>query len=1499
MQRAKLWPMVSSLDAFQPLLRDWFSARFGAPTPIQERGWPAIGAGHNTLLCAPTGSGKTLAAFLWALDHLIGQACTEALREEVSVLYVSPLKALANDVRLNLQRPLAEVHELANLRGQRLVPITVGLRTGDTPAGQRGAMLRHPPHLLVTTPESLFILLTSSRFREKLAAVRWIIIDELHAVAANKRGAHLALSLERLERLVTSRGGSPPVRIGLSATLNPIEELANFLSGTYELQGRRQARPCRIVRTDQQARRLDLQVLAPGPELGPIATHQHWEAMYDRIAELIGQHRTTLVFTLSRRWAERLALALQQRLGSEAVLAHHGSLARAQRFAAEQRLKRGELRAIVSTSSLELGIDVGAVDLVCQVDSPKSIAAAIQRIGRAGHALGQTPKGRLFALTLDDLIECAAAVLAIGEGRLEVIEIPPASLDVAAQQIVAIAAEEGEISEGELLALLRGAYNFRDLERSQLHALLEQMARPSRARIKGAGPRIFYDCQAGLVRPRRGARLIAITNAGTIAEVGNYDVVIESSQHRVGDVEEDFAQEATRGDIFALGSMPWRINGISRGRLMVEVAPGMAPTLPFWQTEAAGRSAALSDALIKLRGEIACRLNEPAAAIRFLIDECAMEQRAAAQAVDYVRRGKGALGVLPDRQTLVAERFFDGLGGTQIVLHSPLGMRLNRGFGLALRKRLCQSFDFEIQASATDDGILLALNSRHSFPLEEIFHLLTPANVRMALTQAVLAGPMFELRLRHVANRALALIRNDKGRKVPPYLTRLRAQELITELFPAQQACLDNRPPDIEIPDHYLLTEALFEACQESTDLAGLTELLEGIAQGRVRTVAVDSLAPSVFAQRLLLATDYSFLDDGERANRRSRTVQMNRAVAAEVLRTEDVGEMLLPAALEQVAAEAGHLAAGCQARDRDELHEMIRAHGALDRAELGPRVTGDASVMVAALLAAGRLIERSLRHRVAPVLIASEDRALFEAAYDSAREAAGELACEQARRELVCRTLQCSGPIASETLARAAGFSVAETERYLLALEAGGGVFRGRFGAGGENWCERSNLERIHRLTLEGLRARAQPCDDREYVAFCLRWHHIGGAGLPSGAEAVESVLEQMAGLAFAPALWESAILPARIPDYRPEYLDLLCLGGEYVWLAEPGGDGGWPRAIKFLPRRALPCAPVAMPDDPKERAVLEGLRSAGAQYLDQIAQRADLSERDTLRALWRLAAAGFASNDAFAPLRLLASGARPGRALEAEAGRRVSRFDAGVRARLRAGLGGRWTALAVGNGASSGSIGEHALRLLRRYGLISREIASCEDGPSWSDLRTELRRLEYAGQIRAGYFVRSLSGEQYALVEAVAMLESARSDESHDRRQAPVALAASDPANPFGAALAGCGVAREADNVLVFAAGQPLLGLAGRELRLLREIEPEQLALALTAIIRLRPRLRLERIDGQPALQSPAVVALAAEGFHSDGRALVYDGLPGPLPARAGGVSGNRLLTRRSALS
>ena len=1572
--------MISVLDVFHPAVRAWFAERFGDPSPAQTLGWPVIAEcdappGHDVLLCAPTGSGKTLAAFMWAIDRLFRDAERGELGDRVSVLYVSPLKALANDIRVNLEEPLAGIRQAAHrvAAAERhsdevkpILEVRAGLRTGDTPANERSAMLRRPPHILVTTPESLFILLTSPRFRQSLSAVRYVIVDELHALAPNKRGAHLMLTLERLERMVRATGASRPARIGLSATLNPIERLAGFLAGSEtDADGARRPRPVKVVRaqgSDDRARAMDLQVIAPGPDLGALATHQHWEAMYDAVAALVREHRTTLVFTLSRRWAERIALNLQKRLGNDAVLAHHGSLARAERVAAEQRLKRGELRALVATASLELGIDVGAVELVCQIDTPKSISAAIQRIGRSGHQLDATPKGRLFALTLDDLLECAAAVRAIRHGRLDEVEIPAGCLDVAAQQIVAIAAEEDEIGEADLLRLLRGAYNFAELDRASLAHLLDQMAAELPARIQGAAPKIFYDRIGARVRARRGARMAAITSGGTIPESGNLDVVIESQGRKIGDVEEDFAQESSRGDIFALGSMPWRVLGISRNRFLVEPAPGMAPSLPFWQTEAAGRSPALSSEVSELRGEIFERIarGDEAAAAAFLSAECAMDERAARQAIDYVRRGQGALGAIPNQRTIVVERFFDGLGGTQVVIHSPLGMRVNRGLGLAIRKRLCQSFDFEIQASAIDDAVLLALNARHSFPLESLMAMISSRTVRHVLEQALLAAPMFEVRMRHVATRALAVMRSSRGRKVPAWIQRLRAQEVAAAIFPGREACLENRPPDVELPEHFIATETMHECLTESTDIGRIEELLRAIEQGATRVVTVDAIAPSVFAHRILLAWDYSFLDDGERANRRSRTVSLNRAMAEDVLRTEDLSAMLAADAVESVEAEVSGRAMARRARDRDELYELIRAHGALATGVLEERVAGEANPMLSALGREGRVVRARFSSGAAEMLIAGEDVALFAAAYPDAlfeRHAEAPPPVEvsdapapeagDAEREIVRRAMATSGPVEIAELAERLKMTPATLEKHLLALEAKGLIFRGHFTprrpalgatrgravtagaatASPEQWCDRYNLEKIHRLTLNRLRAETEPCADHDYAAFRLRWNHVGGAGIAADQSGVAAVLEQLSGVALSPELWERAILPARIPGYRPEWLDLLCLGGEVVWAAVPGEDAAdeVPARITFLRRRRAGAArfnEAAADDaaaeftDRDERRVFLALAAGGAQYLDQLAERAGMAERTVLAALWRLAAAGRVSNDSFAPLRLLWAAPEAVRAMAPGAHRRA-RHDAALRARLRSSVTGRWSALGTGTAAqaaapvpSTGSGGaggiagsapsgagearasarvserdlarERAETLLNRNGIVTREMLGLESEPmAWHEISFALRRMEYAGSIRRGYFVRGLSGEQYALPAALEMLAASRN--LNPAREHPIALSAADPANPYGAVLPGCGVAREAGNFVVLRAGRVMLGLAGRALVSLDALDDEAFSAAVGALIELRRKVVVETIDGAPALASMRVGAMAAMGFHSDGRALVYDGLPGPAPSRA----------------
>ncbi len=1554
---------AETMTPFHPAVAEWFRRRFSAPSAAQVRGWPVIAAaarppGNDVLLCAPTGSGKTLAAFMWAINRLIVEAAAGQLRDQVSVLYVSPLKALANDIRLNLEEPLRGVREVAAEMGVTLAPVRAGLRTGDTPANERAAMLRRPPHILVTTPESLFILLTSARFREKLRAVRYVIVDELHAVAGDKRGAHLALTLERLERMVREGGAPRPVRIGLSATLNPIETLAAFLAGAEVAPGgARTPRPIQIVRADDTRRELDLAVIAPGPELGALATHQHWEAMYDTVASLIREHRTTLVFTLSRRWAERIALALQKRLGADAVMAHHGSLARAERLAAEQRLKRGDLKAIVATASLELGIDVGAVDLVCQVDSPKSISAAIQRVGRSGHSLGATPKGRFFALTIDDLLECAAAVRAIRAGHLDEVEVPLNPLDVAAQQIVAIATDEEDIDEDQLLRLLRSSHSFGTLAPGTLRHLLDEMAATLPDRIQGAAPKIFYDRVARRVRPRRVARLSAITSGGTIPEAGNYDVVIASEGRKIGDVEEDFAQESMRGDIFSLGSMPWKILGISKNRLMVEPVPGMAPTLPFWQTEAAGRSPAMSTEVATLRRDLAAFFaignskNDAAcerAAARWLAAECAVDPAAAAQAVAWIRRGVAALGVIPDHRNIVVERFFDGLGGTQIVIHAPFGIRFNRGLGLAIRKRLCQSFDFEIQASAIDDAVLLALNSRHSFPLEDILTMVNSRTARPTLVQAMLDAPMFEVRFRHVATRALSVMRSMRGRKVPAWIQRLRTQELITVLFPRRNACFENRPPAIEVPSHFIVGETVRECLEESADTDRMEAVLRGLEAGSVAAHFVDSTAPSVFAHRILLAWDYSFLDDGERANRRSRTVTMNRAMAEDVFREEDLSEMISADAVERVAAEIGGFAPGSRPRDADELYELIRAHGSLSPGALETRIGGESPVMAAALERAGRVIRvRLAAGDPGEAFIAAEDAPQFAAAYSAAvfspplpERIAAALDPEAARVELVRRALATSVPVTALELAARVAIAPEELERILATLEANGAVFRGYFttshpaamanphhdGPCAENgvvnsrangeatgqWCDRYVLERIHRQTLNHLRAAVEPCSDYEFAAFRLRWMQIG-FGLPATAEAVNTVLEQLSGLAFDPAFWERAILPARIAGYRPELLDLLCLRGDLRWVAtspdgiESPGEGATlelPSDVAFVPRRgALPARPTAVPADPRAATVLASLVAQGAQFLDQVAERAGLSERDTLGALWRLAAAGLVSNDSFAPLRMLASDAGAARAITdpphtGSLGRSASfKHDAALRARLKSSLSGRWSAIAAipsedaagtlpngatGDAAAFDQVREMAVLLLARNGILTREMLALESLPvSWQTLAFALRRMEYAGLIRRGYFVRALSGEQYALPEALEMLRAART--LNMAGEPPIALSAADPANPYGVLLPGCGVTREAANLIVVRGGRFVLGLAARALVGAEDLDDATFAAALTALMALRPRLTIESIDGVAALDSDRVPAMAAMRFHSDGRALVFDGLPGPTPARA----------------
>ncbi|HWE00104.1 MAG TPA: DEAD/DEAH box helicase, partial [Bryobacteraceae bacterium] len=870
------------LSGFDPIIQQWFAEHFRSPTEPQTLGWPEIAAERDTLISAPTGSGKTLAAFLICLDRLVRAARAGTLADKTQVVYVSPLKALSNDVHRNLEVPLAQLAALAEREGIPLTPIRTSVRTGDTPMPERTRMLKKPPHILVTTPESLFILLTAEKSREMLCSVSTIIVDEVHAIADDKRGSHLMLSLARLDALTARRAQ----RIGLSATVKPIEEVACLLGPDT-----------RIVDVGHR-REMDLAVETPRDELGAVASTELWNDIYDRVAELILENRTTLVFVNTRRLSERVAHALGERLGANVVLPHHGSLSRQMRLDAESRLKRGELRAVVATASLELGIDIGTVDLVCQIGSPRSIAVALQRIGRSGHWVGARPGGRLFVTTRDELIECAALVSAIRKGELERIEIPENALDILAQQIVAVAAAEAW-NVDDLFELFRSAYPYRNLPRERFDEVIEMLAEGISTSRGRAGTLLHYDRVNGRIKGRRGARLAAITSGGAIPENASYAVVAEPDAKTIGTLDEDFAMESLVGDVFLLGTHSWRIKRVEAGRVRVTDAHGAAPSIPFWLGEAPGRSRELSAEVAEVRERILSNA-EPAPA--FLIEECGLDEAGARQAAVYVRAGAAELRALPSQHTVVAERFFDQSGGMQFVLHAPFGSRITRAWGLALRKRFCRTFNFELQAAATDNGLVLSLSDQHSFPLELVFEFLKSATVENVLREALLTAPMFGARWRWNATRALAILRFAGGKRVPTPLQRMKADDLLASVFPDQMACAENLAGPIRIPDHPLVDETIDNCLHEAMDIDGLRRVLEEIEQGRIRTVAIDTVQASLFSHEILNANPYAFLDDAPLEERRTRAVQLRQTLGTDVTGGEGVLDI---AAIDQISAES------------------------------------------------------------------------------------------------------------------------------------------------------------------------------------------------------------------------------------------------------------------------------------------------------------------------------------------------------------------------------------------------------------------------------------------------------------------------------------------------------------------------------------------------------------------------------------------------------------------
>lgn len=1441
-----------SLHRFHPAVSAWFQREFPAPTPPQQAAWPAIQGGRHTLISAPTGSGKTLAAFLAAIDGLVRQAASGTLEDATQIVYVSPLKALSTDIERNLRRPLAGIGAELRSQGIEGVEIRAQVRTGDTAPGERAAMSRRPPHILVTTPESLYLLLTSESGRRMLAGVRSVIIDEIHAVAGTKRGAHLSLSLERLGALV----GRPLLRIGLSATQKPVAEIARFLTGT-------DAEECVIVDAGH-VRKLDLALELPGAPLEPVMSTDVWEEIYDRLAALIEGHRTTLVFVNTRRLAERVTRHLSERLGKEHVTAHHGSLAKDQRLAAELRLKTGGLKSLVATASLELGIDIGDVDLVCQIGSPRSIAAFLQRVGRSGHSLGATPRGRLFPLSRDDLVECAALLQAVRLGELDRLAIPEKPLDVLAQQIVAEVAAR-DWSEAELYARLCRAHPYRNLTRAEFDQVSRMLADGFSTRRGRRAAYLHRDAVNQRLRARRGARLTALTCGGAIPDNADYQVILAPSDTFIGTLNEDFAVESMAGDVFQLGNTSYRILKVESGRVRVEDAHGRPPTIPFWIGEAPARSDELSAAVSRLRAEVAETLREVDAASlehtsRQLMTNIGLTQRAAEQIAEYLGAAKGALGALPTQKSIILERFFDESGGMQLVVHAPFGSRINRAWGLALRKRFCRKFNFELQAAATDDAIVLSLGETHSFPLGDVVRYLHSSSVQEVLIQALLAAPLFTTRWRWNATVALAIKRCRGGRRNPPQLQRMEAEDLVAVAFPDQIACAENIVGDRAVPDHPLVYQTITDCLHEAMDIDGLVGLLQALEGGAVDVIARDLPHPSPLAQEILNAKPYAFLDDAPLEERRTQAVMSRRWL--DPARAADFGR-LDGEAVCRVREEAWPAAGSA-----DELHDALMLLGAISEREgLSNGWEGYLAELIAARRAAKLHTDSATLWTAAeqlPMLLAIFPSARLEPRIDAPDEfLAHKWTEDDALVELTRGRLQGLGPTTAPALAASIGCDEAAIERALLALEAEGFALRGQFTPelSGETpeWCERRLLARIHGYTIRRLRAEIVPASAGDFLRFLLDWHGLGIEPRPEGPQALAAIIEQLEGFEAACGAWESDILPSRMNEYDPQWLDSLCLSGRVVWgrLTPPRPAAGRERTA--APVRTTPIALLTRKHliiwhsmsrsrrgdgvrlSARAQALVNLLEGRGASFFDDIVNGSGLLRSQAEEALGELVSAGVANSDSFSGLRALLIS--PDRRRNLRPRRRHARFgieDAGRWALLGSSTGeamrsDQFNAAQAREG--DGETTEHVARLLlRRYGVVFKRLLEREGAwvPAWYDLLRVYRRLEARGEIRGGRFIAGFAGEQYALPGAVEMLRALRKKPGDNRL---VSVSAADPLNLVGILTPGMRVPALATNRVLFRGGIPIAVHVSGEARFLAPLEPAQEWEARNAL--LRPKI------------------------------------------------------------
>lgn len=1377
------------LNWAHPLVQRWFLTKFGTPTEPQVQGWPSILAGQSTLIAAPTGSGKTFAAFLASLNQLVEKALSGHLRDETEVLYVSPLKALSNDIQKNLKEPLAEIKALAEKEGLQMQDIRVQVRTGDTLSYERQKMLKKPPHIIVTTPESFYILLTAQKSREILKTVHTLIVDEIHAIYDDKRGAHLALSMERLEALRKT----PLRRIGLSATQRPIEDMSQFLTGINEKKA--------VIIDIGYQRLLDIQVEVPSIALASVASLEMWEEIYDKIENYSKQYRSILIFVNTRKLAERVAHHLSERLGQEFVCAHHGSLSRKIRLQAETKLKNGELKALVATASLELGIDIGSIDLVCQIGSPRAIAAALQRIGRAGHYRDAISRGRIFATTRDELLECAALTYAIQQKELDRLIPPDEPLDILSQQIVAAIVSE-DWREDDLYALIKKAYPYRALSRENFEVLLSMLADGIAGTRGRYGTYLFRDRVNGVVKARRNAKLTAITSGGAIPDTGLFTVYAEPDGMTVGTLDEDFAIDSSRGDIILLGTTSWKIVRIDTtiGRVFVENAHGAPPNVPFWRGEAPGRTNELSWFVSQLREIISQSLPENRSenfsqtSIKWLQTNCHLSEFAATQLLDYIQEGKLVLGAVPTQKTIIAERFFDEGGGMQLVIHAPFGARVNKAWGLALRKKFCRSFNFELQAAATDDGLNIALAEQHSFPLADVFQFLHPNSLKAVLTQAVLQSPIFPVRWRQAATRSLALPRFRGGRKIPPHILRMLSDDLLAAVFPDAAACQDNLGGrDIELPDHPLTNEAMKDALHEALDLEGLKDLIGKIRDNEIECLAVDTPVPSVFAHEILNANPYAYLDDAPLEERRARAVSLRRTLPDDVL--DKIGK-LDPQAISDVKQQAWP-----DIRNPDELHDFLQtlivlpfeyiSHDALlnDYYEL---LLNDKRVVM------GHYKDKNFVIAVEKIQIAKSLYPTMQLHQNAETTVQDQVADALA---LTLRGwLQHLGPVTGQILANRLALNQEDIDNTLIALEATGAILRGQFTQQEQlEWCDRRLLARIHRLTVAKLRHEIEPVTPVQFMQWLLKWQHLAPGTALAGEHGLLEIIRQLQGFEVPARLWESEIFAKRLKFYDKAMLDQLCLSGAVAWgrlsphsaFQQQVSEEDIPRVKRIIPTSVAPITfylraesdwlpEHIIVDDATTSNVLSHsakkifnvLKEKGASFFTDIVRHTNLLKSEVEFGLWELVSAGFVTADGFDNLRALID---PKRRLKHRGRGMPSRF-----------VSGRWSILETATVSYEERIQATAVLLLKRYGVVFRDLLVREKNlPPWRELVRVYRRLEDQGQIRGGRFVHQFLGEQFALPYALQSLRESK--KLTLKMESPIEICASDPLNLLGVILPG----------------------------------------------------------------------------------------------------------------